>query len=78
MKALLKQNLKLKELVDKVVEISTFYVQILNDNAVFLHLHGINASKEDIEKGKRLRDEFNELRSEVSELERQIKEESES
>lgn len=66
---------KLKELIGKSNEISTFYGQIIDSNATFLNVHGVKASQEEIKKGKQLRDEFNKLKSDAMSLEKEIEQE---
>jgi hypothetical protein len=55
----------LKELYEKLLvkqnEVIKFYTQIMDNQVAFLHVHGIKASKEEIEKGQRLRDEVHSL-----------------
>jgi hypothetical protein len=63
---------KLKELLQKSNEISTFYGKVIDSNAMFLHAHGIKASDEEVKRGHRLRDEFNKLKSEAMSLEQEV------
>jgi hypothetical protein len=59
---------KLEELLLKSNEITTFYGKIIDQNATFLHVHGIKASKEDIEFSQKLRYEFDTLKGEYRKL----------
>lgn len=63
---------KLKELLAKSNEVSTFYGKIIDSNATFLYIHGIRASDEEIMTGRKLRDEFNQLKSEAMFLEQEV------
>lgn len=67
---------KLKELLVKSNEISTLYGKTIDSNAPFLYFHGIRASNTEIEMGNKLRDEFNQLKSEAIILEQQIEKEN--
>jgi hypothetical protein len=55
----------LKRALEKAEEIIAFYGEIIDGHAVFLHVHGINESDENIEKGKRLRSELASLKAEA-------------
>jgi len=68
---------KLEDLLIKSNELTTFYGKIIDANATFLHVHGIKASKEEIETGKRLRKEFEILKSEYKSLLQSLQEQEE-
>ena len=54
-----------KELIETYEEYIALLGKALNDNIAFLHIHGINASSEDIKKGEELRAKIKELKSQV-------------
>lgn len=60
---------KLKMMLLKLNEITTFYGKVIDSNATFLHAHGIKASDEEVKTGHRLRDEFEQLKSEAMNME---------
>ncbi len=63
---------KLKLLLLKSAEISTFYGKIIDSNAAFLHAHGIKASDEEVKTGHKLRDEFEKLKADAMFLEQEV------
>lgn len=63
---------KLKELLLKSAEISTFYGKVLDSRAAFLSAHGIKASDEELKTAQRLVNEFKELKSEATCLESEL------
>ena len=53
------------QLIEKLEELVAFYGKNISDNAVFLSIHHVEASNEDIETGKRLRAEIAELKKQI-------------
>ena len=53
------------KIIEKQKEIMNFYAKIINDNAGYLHIHGINSSEEEIKKGIKLRSELTSLESQL-------------
>ena len=75
-----------KTLLDLAVEIKNLHLLIkkqdeyikflgkeLEDNAVFLHMHGMECPREVYEQGVEYRKEIEELRAKLDELERRVK-----
>jgi hypothetical protein len=55
----------MKEIIEKQKEYIKFLGQIINDNAHFLSIHHCGASQEEINEGKRLRDEISILEKQL-------------
>ena len=65
--------MKTDELKDKLIiclnDYATFLGKIIDMNTVYLHAHGIKASKEDIQKGEEFRDKLKSLISQIEQNE---------
>ena len=56
---------KYKELCVTINDYATFLGKQLDVNATFLWIHGVSATKEDIQKGAELRDKIEQLKKEL-------------
>lgn len=59
------QTKKYKELCVAINDYATFLGKQLDVNATFLWIHGVSATKEDIQKGAELRDKIEQLKKEL-------------
>ena len=65
--------MKTDELKDKLIiclnDYATFLGKIIDANTVYLYIHGIKASEEEIQKGKEFRDKLESLISQIKQNE---------
>jgi hypothetical protein len=54
-----------RALIEKLKEYIKFLSKIVSNNAMYLHIHNINASKEEIETGIKLRDQISALEEQM-------------